>query len=184
MSSQPQPAATVPRAAPRRRLSLCLAAVVVLSDQLSKHWVIGNLPLGRMQAFLPGLLALQHVRNSGAAFSLFSGSSQLLGLVSLLVSAGLLLWILRAPPRGLWLSLGLGFLLGGAAGNGIDRWRHGAVTDFLALQPVAFPVFNLADVAINLAVACLLIDQLPQLLGTAADGNRANDGGRNRGPRG
>ena len=54
--------------------------------------------------------------------------------------------------------LALGFLLGGAVGNGIDRWRLGAVIDFLALVPVSFPVFNLADVAINLAVACFAIE--------------------------
>ena len=53
-----------------------------------------------------------------------------------------------------------GGLLGGAAGNGIDRWRSGAVVDFLALVPIHFPVFNLADVAINLALLCLAIDVL------------------------
>lgn len=143
----------------RRLTCLALAAAVVLADQLSKHWALSHLPPGQSRPFLPGLLALQLVHNDGAAFSLFSGSSQALALVSLLVSAAVLLWILRSPPRELWLGLGLGFLLGGAAGNGIDRWRHGLVTDFLALVPVSFPVFNLADVAINLAVACLLIHQ-------------------------
>jgi signal peptidase II len=52
----------------------------------------------------------------------------------------------------------VGFLLGGATGNGIDRWTSGAVVDFLALVPINFPVFNLADVAINLAVLCFAID--------------------------
>ncbi|MFZ9753073.1 MAG: signal peptidase II [Cyanobium sp.] len=148
---------------PLRLLSLALAASLLLADQLSKHWATQHLPPGQLRPFLPGLLSLQRVTNTGAAFSLFSGSTQTLGLVSLVVSLAVLLWILRSPPRGLWLSLGLGFLLGGAAGNGIDRWRHGAVTDFLAFVPIDFPVFNLADVAINLAVVCLLIDQLPQL---------------------
>lgn len=143
-----------------RLLALAVAAAVVLADQLSKQWALSQLPFGLVRPFLPGLLALQLVHNSGAAFSLFSGSSRALGLVSLLVSAAVLLWILRSPPRGLWLGLGLGFLLGGAAGNGIDRWRHGVVTDFLALVPVSFPVFNVADVAINLAVLCLLLHQL------------------------
>lgn len=134
--------------------------MVVVADQLSKQWALSHLPVGLQRPFLPGLLALQLVHNSGAAFSLFSGSSKALALVSLLVSAAVLVWILRSPPRGLWLGLGLGFLLGGAAGNGIDRWRHGLVTDFLALVPVSFPVFNIADVAINLAVLCLLLHQL------------------------
>jgi signal peptidase II len=158
-----------------RLLSLALAGLLLLADQLSKHWATLHLPLGQVRPFLPGLLALQRVQNTGAAFSLFSGSTQTLGLVSLVVSLAVLLWILRTSPRGLWLSLGLGFLLGGAAGNGIDRWRHGAVTDFLAFVPVDFPVFNLADVAINLAVLCLLIDQLPQLgIGGSGSGPRGS----------
>lgn len=151
--------------------SLALATGIVLLDQISKHWANGHLPPGRSLPFLPGLLSLQLVHNSGAAFSLFHGSSRPLGLISLLVSAGVLLWILRSPPAGAWLRLALGFLLGGAIGNGLDRWRAGVVTDFLALVPVSFPVFNLADVAINLAVACLLLDQLPMLQRRSGDGD-------------
>lgn len=131
-----------------------------LADQLSKEWVLQHLPLGATRPFVPGLLALQHVRNTGAAFSLLSGNPHQLGLVSALVSAGLLVWILLRPPQGTWLSLALALLLAGAAGNGLDRWRHGSVTDFLALVPVSFPVFNLADVAINLAVGAFLLDAL------------------------
>jgi signal peptidase II len=71
-------------------------------------------------------------------------------------------WIQTAGPlrRLQWLALGL--LLGGAIGNGLDRWRLGQVVDFLALVPIRFPVFNLADVAINLAVAALVLDWLRQ----------------------
>ncbi|MFM7268512.1 MAG: signal peptidase II [Cyanobium sp.] len=151
--------------------SLALAAGIVLLDQISKHWANSLLPPGRSLPCVPGLLALQLVHNSGAAFSLFHGSSRPLGLISLVVSAAVLLWILRAPAGGIWLRLGLGFLLGGAIGNGLDRWREGVVTDFLALVPVSFPVFNLADVAINLAVACFLLDQLPMLRGRSGGAN-------------
>jgi signal peptidase II len=70
------------------------------------------------------------------------------------------LWLQRQNSLPLVRLLGAGFLLGGAAGNGIDRWRTGAVVDFLALVPIDFPVFNLADVAINLAVLCIAIDVL------------------------
>lgn len=144
-----------------RRLALLLALAVVLLDQLSKHWALRHLPPGHGQRFLPGLLNLELVLNTGAAFSLFTGQPRLLGLVSVLVSLAVLVWILRRPPRGLWESLALGFLLGGALGNGLDRWRLGAVVDFLALVPIQFPVFNLADVAINLAVLCLVLHLRP-----------------------
>ena len=144
-----------------RRLALTVALVVVVLDQLSKHLALRHLPPGYGTPLWPGLLDLQLVRNTGAAFSLFTGLPRVLGLVSLLVSVALLVWILRRPPRGLWESLAFGFLLGGALGNGLDRWRLGAVVDFLALVPIQFPVFNLADVAINLAVLCFVLHLSP-----------------------
>jgi signal peptidase II len=140
------------------------AAVVVLADQLSKLWAARVLPGAGSQPLIPGLLDLYYTTNTGAAFSLFSGSSRLLGLVSLLVALGVAGWILNSGRRRLPLSraLALGFLLGGAIGNGLDRWRLGAVIDFLALVPVNFPVFNVADVAINLAVVGFLLDVIQQ----------------------
>ena len=53
-------------------------------------------------------------------------------------------------------------MLAGAVGNGLDRWRLGAVVDFLELVPIHFPIFNLADVAINVALACFLFDAWQQ----------------------
>ena len=143
-----------------RNLAYTSAVMVLVLDQLSKTLAVANLPLGSSSAFLPGLLSLQLVRNSGAAFSLFSGNPQLLGLVSLLVSIAVAVWIQKQGRMTLTRSLGVGLLLGGALGNGLDRWRLGYVVDFLALVPVSFPVFNLADVAINLAVLCFAIELL------------------------
>ena len=80
--------------------------------------------------------------------------------MSLLVSIAVAVWIQRQGQLTLTRSLGVGLLLGGALGNGLDRWRLGYVVDFLALVPVSFPVFNLADVAINLAVLCFAIELL------------------------
>jgi signal peptidase II len=160
----PAPVPGRPRSRSDRGLPLLLALAVLIADQWSKSWVLSNLEPGRLYPFLPGLLALQRLSNTGAAFSLFRDSVQVLAVVSLAVSAAVLLWILWKPPLGLWPSLALGFLLGGAAGNGLDRWNHGAVTDFLATVPFSFPVFNLADVAINLAVVCFALDQLAAFL--------------------
>ena len=135
-----------------------LALVVVLLDQLSKAWAEQTLPAGVMRPWIPGLLAHQLVYNRGAAFSMLTGAQPLLALVSAVVVIGLSLWLWRQSQLRLLQTLAVGLLLGGAAGNGIDRWSHGAVVDFLALVPVDFPVFNLADVAINLAVLCLALD--------------------------
>ncbi len=146
--------------APSRLASLLLALAVVLVDQISKAWAEQALPAGVLRPWLPGLLGLQLVYNRGAAFSMLSGAQPLLALISAGVVIGLGLWLWRPSRLRPLQSAGVGLLLGGAAGNGIDRWRYGAVVDFLALLPIDFPVFNVADVAINLAVLCLAIDLL------------------------
>jgi signal peptidase II len=170
---------------PRRRpgglrpLIWALALAVVAIDQATKAWSLAALPPGGVRGLLPGLLQLRLVANTGAAFSLLSDSTVALAVVSLLVSLLLAAWIQLRPPGGRWLALAAGLLLGGAVGNGIDRWRLGWVVDFLELVPVRFPVFNIADVAINAAVVCLLIDQLrPWLPGGQGDGRA---GGRSDG---
>lgn len=136
------------------------ALAVVLSDQLSKLVALQQLSGRGVQPLLPGLLQQRLVFNTGAAFSMLEGNALGLGLVSAAVAVGLVLWIQSSGTLSRWQSLGLGLLLGGAIGNGLDRWRLGSVVDFLEFVPVPFPVFNLADTAINLAVVCLLIDLL------------------------
>ena len=152
--------ATNNRPAPtmRRGSVIALSVLMVVLDQFSKHWAREALSPGREVPFVPGLLQLNLVRNTGAAFSLFRDSSVLLGALSLVVAIGVSIWIWREARRELWMGLALGFLLGGTIGNGIGRWRLGHVTDFLELVPIQFPIFNWADVAINLAVLCFLID--------------------------
>ena len=83
-----------------------------------------------------------------------------LGLLSLVVALVVAWWIARSRQQPTWQGLALACLLGGTVGNGIDRWSAGYVTDFLELVPIDFPIFNGADVAINLAVACFVIDAL------------------------
>jgi len=137
---------------------LFVAASVVAIDQISKILLAGLLADGRTIEVIPGLLQLHLVLNTGAAFSLFRGSVRALAFLSLAVSLGLLVWLSRRRSLPLWQGLAFAFLLGGTIGNGIDRWRLGHVIDYLALVPVRFPVFNPADVAINLAVICFLVD--------------------------
>jgi len=152
---------TIGRSALARLLGPWLVAGVVVGlDQLSKAWALSHLAPGQSLPWLPGLLQLQRVANTGAAFSLFSGNSAGLGLVSALVTLLAVGWLAWQPPARLWQGLALALLLAGALGNGLDRWRLGYVVDFLEFVPVQFPIFNVADVAINLAVACFAIDWL------------------------
>ena len=139
---------------------LALAAIVVLVDQISKHWMSSALADGRTIQAVPGLLDFKLVFNTGAAFSVLTGSTLLLGLLSLTVAVVVMVWLWKQRRLTLWQGLAVAFLLGGTIGNGLDRWRLGYVIDFLALVPIDFPIFNAADVAINLAVICFAFDLL------------------------
>ncbi len=141
-----------------RRSTLLIALVIVVVDQVSKALASSALKSGHSVAFLLHLLSLQLVHNTGAAFSVLQNSTALLGLLSLGVGIGLILWIWRQRVLPFWQSLASAALLGGTLGNGLDRWRLGYVVDFLALEPIDFPIFNGADIAINLAVLCFAID--------------------------
>ena len=94
----------------------------------------------------------------GAAFSLFSNATPFLGLLSLIVSVGLIFWLWRFSQISIWQSLAIAFLLGGSLGNGLDRWFLGYVIDFIEIVPFNFPIFNFADIAINLGVLFFVID--------------------------
>ena len=141
-----------------RQSTLLIALVIVVVDQVSKGVASSVLQDGHTLPLLPHLISLQLVHNTGAAFSVLRGSTALLGLLSLGVGIGLILWIWRQRVLPFWQALASAALLGGTLGNGLDRWRLGYVVDFLALEPIDFPIFNGADVAINLAVLCFGID--------------------------
>jgi signal peptidase II len=135
-----------------------VAIAGVILDQLTKRVVVQTFDLGESLTIIPGILHFTYVTNPGAAWSLFSENGEWLRWLSVIVSAALAIygWVVRFPHR--WEAAGYGFILSGAFGNGIDRLRFGEVVDFLQIFPATgFPVFNLADVWINVGIICLLI---------------------------
>jgi len=131
---------------------------IILLDQVSKFLVLSTLGFERSKNIIPNLLNFTLVKNKGAAFSLFSNSTNFLTIISILASLLLLTVIIRFPPRSYWNLTGLAYLLGGTLGNGIDRLFKGYVLDFLDLVPINFPIFNVADISINIAIICFIID--------------------------
>jgi signal peptidase II len=135
-----------------------VAIVGVILDQLTKYWTVQTLPLnqGGLE-IIPGVLNFFHTTNPGAAWSLFSQNGEWLRWLSLLVSLAIAAVGLTARWPNRWEEVGYGFILSGALGNGIDRFVSGEVVDFLQIFPATgFPVFNLADVWINIGFICLL----------------------------
>lgn len=143
---------------PKNGLFWLIAIAGVILDQLSKYWVVQTFDLGESVTVIPGVLNFTYVTNPGAAWSLFSENGEWLRWLSILVSAALAIygWVARLPNR--WEQAGYGFILSGAFGNGIDRLLAGEVVDFLQAFPITrFPIFNLADIWINVGIICLLV---------------------------
>ena len=137
-----------------------VATLVVVSDQLTKAAVVASLEVGERAEVLGDLVVLWHVRNTGAAFSLFQfeGSLLIFYLVHV-VALGMVAWFHRTfHGRSLWLQAVLGILLGGSLGNLIDRIRQGYVTDFISVGfgDVRFPTWNIADAGITTGIVLLV----------------------------
>jgi signal peptidase II len=134
-----------------------VAIIGLVLDQLTKYWVVQNFNLTETRPLVPGVFHLTYVTNTGAAFSLLTGKVDWLRWLSLAVSLGLMALAWFGPVLNTFEQMGYGLILGGALGNGIDRFVAGSVVDFLDFRLIRFPIFNLADVFINIGIFCLLI---------------------------
>lgn len=136
-----------------------IAAIVSLGlDQLTKYWVVHNFNLLETQPLILGVIHFTYVRNTGAAFSILMGKADILKWLSLFVSLGLIAFALFGGKLKKLEQVSYGLLLGGAMGNGIDRFIFGSVVDFIDFRLIRFAVFNLADISINLGIIFWLID--------------------------
>ncbi len=141
----------------KNRFFWIAAFIAFFLDQLTKYWVVQSFKLGQTLPLLPGIFHFTYVTNTGAAFSLLSGKVEWLRWLSLGVSLVLIGVALLGPALNLWDQLGYGLILGGAIGNGIDRFVLGYVVDFLDFRLINFAVFNVADSFISIGIVCLLI---------------------------
>jgi len=145
---------------------LSLTLVVILADQWTKHLIATHLAEFEFRRILP-VLQITHLHNTGAAFSFLAEASgwqrNFFIALAVSVSLGILVWMLSLPRKGNGLlSPGLALVMGGALGNVIDRIRLGYVVDFIHVhwQDAFFPAFNVADSAITVGAAFLLLDAL------------------------
>ena len=145
--------------------TLGVALAVILLDQLTKTLILGTFHLGDSRTVAP-MLNIVRVHNSGAAFSFLAGASgwQRWFFVVLGIAAALFIgWLLARHATQRLFCLALALILGGALGNVIDRLLHGHVVDFIQVHWASrwyFPSFNVADAAISVGAALLVIDEL------------------------
>ena len=156
-------------ARPRWALFGLLAAVVAIADQLSKAWIVANFKLANIQApagtlggpteVLGNWVRIAMSQNNGGIFGLAGSSAVLLGIVSLVVIAFIVVYQARlgvvSHPI---MTVALGLLLGGAVGNLIDRLRQAYVVDWvdMGVGNLRFYTFNVADSAISIAIVLLI----------------------------
>jgi signal peptidase II len=149
----------------RAAVWLLLSALVVLADQLSKSYITSHYGEFEFTTLLP-ILDITRMHNVGAAFSFLATASGwqrwLFISLAVIVSIGIVVWLYRMPRSHGLLACGLALVLGGAIGNVIDRIRLGAVVDFIHFHwdRAYFPAFNIADSAITVGAACLILDAL------------------------
>ncbi|MBT9443640.1 signal peptidase II [Acidovorax sp. 93] len=143
---------------------LAWAVVLVVVDQITKTLILNHYQLGD-STFITSFFNIVRAHNTGAAFSFLSdaGGWQRWLFTGIGVAATIfIVWQLRAHPGQKLFGFALSSILGGAVGNVVDRLMHGYVVDFLDFHVSGwhFPAFNVADSAITLGAACLILDEL------------------------
>jgi len=138
--------------------SFALVAVIVLAlDQIAKEVVRAALAPGESHDLFPGL-SLTRVTNEGIAFGFFPGRQSVIAVLTVVALCGIAIAIVGLMRRHRGVATGGGLLVGGSLGNLVDRLAHGGVTDFL--DPVRWPAFNLADIAIVAGAALIALGLL------------------------
>ncbi len=152
---------------PPRRLELWLPIAIVALDQLTKALVRSTLPLHGSVTIVPGLLDFTRVQNSGAAFGIlnaveFPFKTVVMALVAAAALVGVGIYAASLAHHQLAARTGLALVIGGAAGNLLDRIVTGSVIDFVDVywRTYHFWAFNVADSAITIGVAIMILDML------------------------
>ena len=138
----------------KRFFLILLSLIVILFDQFTKHIIHLNYNSLINKNLI--LFSLDYVKNYGAAFNLLSGNRFLLSIISIIITIILLyIILLKKNIKNIDL-ISYSFILAGTAGNGIDRIINGYVIDFINLNFINFPVFNVADISINIGFILII----------------------------
>ena len=131
-----------------------LSFFIIVIDQYTKNLILYNYKIIANKDFF--LFRLDFVKNYGAAFNIFSGSRILLSIISIIFAIILFYLVLRKNTTNLLDLYSYSFILGGTIGNGIDRIINGFVIDFININLINFPVFNIADISINIGFTLMI----------------------------
>lgn len=137
-----------------------LTVFFVLVDFLTKKIVVSNMKLYESLPVIKDVFCFTYVRNTGAAWSIFSGRTSVLGVVSAVLVLAIVIFVAIKKPKSKLLLLSLAMIAGGGIGNMIDRFFRGYVIDFLDFKLINFPVFNVADIFVVCGAGLLILYML------------------------
>lgn len=142
----------------KRKVSIFISILLlILLDQAVKGYVVKEIPLGGMRRFIPKVVSLTHLKNSGAAFSMLENQQWFFTIITLIAMGAAFVYLYRHIEGSIWLLLGLTLIISGGIGNFIDRLRQGFVVDMFHLDFMNFAIFNVADIYLTIGVGLLLI---------------------------
>lgn len=142
---------------------ILLATILIAIDQLCKYLVRVNIPLHTKIVLIPDILAIHHSENTGAAFSLFAGNVEFLSVISVLAILFIVYYIFKSSKRLTTIQIiAWAMLLGGTTGNLIDRIVFKSVTDLWEILFINFPIFNMADIFIDIGALIIIFINLFQ----------------------
>ena len=142
----------------KKHISCAVMIVLIIAfDQITKYLAEAQLTGGKIVTFIPGVVQFRYARNTGMAFSLFSGARWFFVALTVVVCAGVLWYMFKDKCHSLWMYWSLGVVVSGGLGNLIDRVRFGYVVDFIEPTFMNFAVFNIADSAVTLGAISLVI---------------------------
>ncbi|MBA5253492.1 signal peptidase II [Enterococcus hirae] len=135
-----------------------ISGLLVALDQWVKWWIVNDLSLGETKTLIPGVLSLNYIRNTGAAWSMLEGKMWFFVIITVIAVIVVVTLMVKNRKQGnRWLLTGLSFILAGAIGNFIDRVRLGYVVDMFQTDFMNFPIFNVADMTLVCGVILILI---------------------------
>lgn len=136
---------------------LLVSLAILAADQIVKYLVSVNIGVGETAFSVLNIFDVTYVQNQGAAFSVLSGRTVVLSVISVVFCIAVAVFWIKKKPSNPLLCTSLSLLFAGALGNGIDRIFRGYVVDYINLTFINFPVFNIADIGVTVGAALFIL---------------------------
>ena len=147
----------------KRKVTVPIVIVVLIAlDQWVKFEIVKNIQLGEVKPFIPKILSLTYLRNTGAAFSILENQQWLFAVITLVVIGAAIWYLSKHIKDSVWLLSALSLIIAGGIGNFIDRMRQGFVVDMFQLDFINFAIFNVADSYLTIGVLVLIVMMLKE----------------------